>query len=112
MNHTDLLELTEEPVYEETVKLSKVQIYKNKTLLDKNACVSLYGDRITVDERIFSFRDISAVVVLGKNKLNIYAEDGVYQLKGSRRFNALKYVNFFHRYQNIMGGKNDEFLGL
>ena len=112
VNQTDLLTLTTEPVFEDTAKVSLVQIYKNKTVLNKNARIRLYGDRITVDETVFPFCDTSAVVVLGKNKLNIYSDHGVYQLKGSKRFNALKYVNFFHRYQNIKGGKNDEFLGL
>ena len=112
MNQTDLLSLTQEPVYEETAKVSQVQIYKNKKVLNKNACVRLYGDRITVDDRVFPFSETGAVVVLGKNKLNIYFGNELFQLKGSKRFNALKYVNFFHRYQNITGGKNDEFLGL
>ena len=112
INHTDLMALTEVPVYEETAKLSKVRPYKNKTTLKKNAKVCLYGDRITIEERVLPFDTTSAVVVLGKNKLNIYCEEGLLQLKGSKRFNALKYVNFFHRYQNIKAGKNDEFLGL
>ena len=112
MNHADLTALTEEPVYEETAKLSKVQPYKNKTVLNKCAKVCLYGDRITIDERVLPFDTTSAVVVLGKNKLNIYCEEGLLQLKGSKRFNALKYVNFFHRYQNIKAGQNNEFLGL
>ena len=112
INRTDLTELTETPLYEETARLSKVFPYKNKKLLKKEASVCLYGDRITVDDRVFRFDEISAVVVLGKNKLNIYADKELLQLKGSKRFNALKYVQFFHRYQNIKGGKNDEFLGL
>ena len=112
INQTDLLALTDTPVYQESAKLSLVHIYKNKTVLNQHASIRLYGDRIEIDQKTFSFSDISAVVVLGKNKLNIYAEDGVYQLKGSKRFNALKYVNFFHRYQNIKGGKDYEFLGL
>ena len=60
-----------------------------------------------------SFEDISAVVVLGKNKLNIYYKDKVYQFKGSKRFNALKYVNIYYRNKNIAeGNENDTFLGL
>ena len=36
-----------------------------------------------------------------------------FQLKPSKSFNAVKYVNIFHRYKNIRTGKeNDEFLGL
>ncbi len=112
INHTDLTALTETPVYEETARLSRVIPYKNKHLLTKNAAVRLYGDRITVDDRTFHFDETSAVVVLGKNKLNIYSGKELFQLRGSKRFNALKYVHFFHRYQNIKGGKNDEFLGL
>ena len=112
INQLDLTALTETPVWEETARLSLVIPYKNKKLLKKKAQVCLYGDRITVDGRVFHFDDTSAVVVLGKNKLNIYAGKELLQLKGSKRFNALKYVHFFHRYQNIKGGKNDEFLGL
>ena len=112
INRTDLTTLTGAPVYEETARLSRVIPYKRKKLLNKNAAVRLYGNRITVDDQVFSFDETSAVVVLGKNKLNIYAGKDLLQLKGSKRFNALKYVHFFHRYQNIKGGKNNEFLGL
>ena len=112
INHTDLRTLTEEPVYEETARLSRVYAYKTKKLLKKQATVRLYGDRITVDERVFHFDTAGAVVVLGKNKLNIYDGNEILQLKGSKRFNALKYVHFFHRYQNIKAGEKNEFLGL
>ena len=51
--------------------------------------------------------------MLGKNKLNIYVGKRVFQLKSDKRFNALKYVNIFYRYQQIKkGDKNGEFLGL
>ena len=112
INRTDLMALTEEPVYEETAKLSQVFAYKSKKLLKKEATIRLYGDRITVDDRVIPFESAGAVVVLGKNKLNIYDGNEILQLKGSKRFNALKYVNFFHRYKNVKEGKNDEFLGL
>jgi len=49
---------------------------------------------------------------LGKNKLNIYYGDKLYQLKGSKRFNALKYLHFYYRYKNIKEDNNDKFLGL
>lgn len=113
INSTDLLALTEQPVYEETAKLSLVHAGKYKELLKKEATVCLYGDRITVDDRVFPFAETSAVVVLGKNKLNIYYGNEILQLKGSKRFNALKYVNFFHRYKNLRtGDHNGKFLGL
>ena len=109
----DLSGLIDKPVYEEPVQLSRVHLYKYKELLKKNATVRLYGDRITVDDRVFSFETLGAVVVLGKNKINLYAGDELLQLKGSKRFNALKYVNFFHKYKNMKSGDaHGEFLGL
>ena len=111
--NTDLNALTEEPVYEETVQLSKVHLYKNKEPLKENAVVRLYGDRITLDDRSFPFETLDAVVVLGKNKINLYAGNELLQLKGSKRFNALKYVNFFHKYKNWKSGEeHGQFLGL
>ena len=113
INRTDLSALTDRPVYEETVQLRKVHVSQYKELLKKEATVRLYGDRITVDDRVFSFETLGAVVVLGKNKLNLYTGNDIFQLKASKRFNALKYVNFFHRYKNMTEGKrNGEFLGL
>nr|MBQ8245050.1 1-acyl-sn-glycerol-3-phosphate acyltransferase [Oscillospiraceae bacterium] len=113
LNRTDLPALTDQPVYDETVRLSRVHVYKYKELLKKNARVCLYGDRITVDGRTFPFSETRAVVVLGKNKVNIYSAGEILQLKGSKRFNALKYVHFFHRYKNIKAGDtNGKFLGL
>ena len=109
----DLSSLTEVPVYEETVELRKVHVYKYKELLKENALVRLYGDRITLDDREFSFEDLNAVVVLGKNKVNLYTGNDVLQLKGDKRFNALKYVHFFHKYKNTKAGDtNGKFLGL
>ena len=113
LNSTDTLALTEAPVYRETARLSRVYACKYKKLLKKEAAVCLYGDRITVDDREFPFGQVGAVVVLGKNKLNIYDGQEILQLKGTQRFNALKYVNFFHRYKNATtGDHNGKFLGL
>ena len=113
VNSIDPRTLTQSPVYEETVRLSRVHVSKRKELLNKEATVRLYGDRMTVDDRVFSFGTMDAVVVLGKNKLNLYDGKDLLQLKGSKRFNALKYVNFFHRYKNEMAGdRNGQFLGL
>ena len=111
--NTDLSCLTETPVYQETVQLSRVHVYKYKELLKEKATVRLYGDRVTLDDREFPFETLGAIVVLGKNKVNLYHENEVLQLKGSKRFNALKYVNFFHKYKNSKEGKeNGKFLGL
>lgn len=118
VNKLDTRTLTDKPVYTDTAKVSEVILYKNKRPIEKNCTLSLYGNRITVTgEKGFAldmaFEDVSAVVVLGKNKLNIYYDGKVYQFKGGKRFNALKYVNIYYRNKNIQeGNENDTFLGL
>ena len=95
-------------------------VYKNKLLLLDEAWIELFGDRFEISrsgkEYIFKFDGIRAITVCGKNKLNFYVGDKAYQLTGGARFNALKYVNLYHRYKNIKkqekGEKYDEFLGL
>ena len=60
-----------------------------------------------------TFDDIKAAAVLGRNKLNIYDSSHVFQITGGKRFNALKYVNLYYRYQNITKeADNEQFLGL
>ena len=86
--------------------------------MHKDASIALYGDRIVFDEGTenqmdLPFSQTDAVTVLGRNKLNIYFGKDIFQLKGSKRFNALKYVNIFFRYQHIQRGEeNGKFLGL
>lgn len=118
VNKLDLMEYIREPLYREQSGLFEVMVYKNKTLLRENAQIALYGDRLVVDEgaeneMVLPFAQIEAMSVLGRNKLNIYWEDHVYQLKSHKRFNALKFVNIYFRHRNtIRGEKNAEFLGL
>lgn len=117
MNALDVSAMTDEPIYRDRVQFSRVILYKTKELLDKNAVASLYGDRITVDtaegQRVLDFESISVITVLGRNKLNIYHGDDVYQFKSDKRFNAVKYMNVFYRKKHIDRGENDDkFLGL
>lgn len=118
VNHTDLEAYLDKPIFRDRAKLSLVHVEKRKEILAENGELALYGDRITVnegksDERVFMFDELSAVSVLGKNKVNLYYGKEVYQLKSDKRFNGLKYVNIYYRYKNIKGGNpNGEFLGL
>ena len=91
-------------------------MFDRKRLIDKKSEIELYGDRfvITTSEETLTlpFAAISAVTVLGKNKLNIYFGEKVYQIKGDKRFNALKDVNLFYHEHNVRKGEQYEFLGL
>ena len=117
INALDVTAMTEEPIYEDPVQLSKVILYKSKELLEKNATAKLYGDRITVDtaegQLVLDFDSISVVTILGRNKLNIYHGENVYQFKSHKRFNAMKYMNIYYRKKQMdRGENNDKFLGL
>ena len=114
INSTDVTKLTEKPIFSDTANLSEVILYDKKHPIKENVNISLYGDRVVIGDILTcSFDDTSTVTVLGKNKANIYYNDKVYQLKGDKRFNALKYVHIFNRYKNIKEGNEDgKFLGL
>ena len=118
VNQTDPDAYVSEPIFRDRSSVSLVHVEKKKEMLYENAELALYGDRIVVnegksDERIFAFDDLSAVSVLGRNKVNLYYGKEIYQLKSHKRFNGLKYVNLYYRYKNVKGGtQNGEFLGL
>ncbi len=117
MNSFDVTKYTEAPLYTDRAMISEVIPCERKDRLCEDAEISLYGDKILVRgegaELDLLFDETSAVTVLGKNKANIYHGGKIYQLKGGKRFNALKYVHIFHRYKNIIkGDENAEFLGL
>ena len=118
VNQTDTTLYTEEPIWRDEANMSEVIVYERKQPLREGARLALYGDRMTVDEgseneMVFPFDQVSAIAVLGRNKLNVYYEKRVYQFKGDKRFNALKYVNICYRHKNICkGAVNEQFLGL
>ena len=133
VNSVDLRTFTDKAVYEDEVSLYRVIVYKKKELLEKNVKLSLYGDRIVVKgpafgEKTLDFKGITGIACMGRNKLNIEYDKTLYQIKGSKRFNALKYLNFCYRYNNIIskenasasveaqndsrGEVNDQFLGI
>ena len=120
VNKLNLLSLVSEPIYCEKGAIDEVIVYKNKQKISDDVEISLFGDRIDVSSEdanfVFPFDEIRAITVCGKNKLNIYFGNKVYQITGGERFNALKYVNLVFRYRNIKkverGEDYDEFLGL
>lgn len=118
VNGINVMEHTSFPLFRDDVKIKEVILRKNKIPHREKASLSLYGDRIVADEGKenewkLSFSELSAVSVLGKNKLNVYYGEKVYQITGSKRFNALKYVNIYYRWKNIKeGNENGKFLGL
>ena len=116
MNSFNIMSACEKPLYEENISLYEVIPYKNKKTIESKAIVRLYGNRVVVEGKEikeFSFDEAFAFAVLGKNKLNIYIGKELWQIKGDKRFNALKYVHAYYRYNNVKKGEQDVlFLGL
>jgi hypothetical protein len=118
VNALDVLSYSEKPLYTDKADLSEVIVYKNKKRLARNLTLELYGDKLILtfeqgEKQVFAFSEVNAITILGKNKLNVYHDKHVYQLKGDKRFNGLKYVNIFHRYRNMTKGDGQgSFLGL
>ena len=118
INRLDTADYLKQPLFEDTADWSEVILYQKKLPLKNGAHLRLYGDRIVLDEgtsqeKSMPFVEISTVTVLGKNKLNIYHGDKVYQFKGDVHFNALKYMNIYHCHRNISKGDPDgKFLGI
>ncbi len=114
----DLTAYTQKPMFTDCAQLSEVILKKRKNVLRKCAGIKLYGDRLEIDgdgpaPLVLAFAEIYSVAVLGRNKLNVYHGETVYQFKGGKRFNALKYVNLIYHYKNVQKGIIDgEFLGL
>ena len=117
VNSYDPMAHTDAPIYTDTASLFESIPYKKKMLISEEATLSLFGDRVVVtygeDRLEMPFADLSGAAVLGRNKLNLLYNGKTYQFKGTRSFCALKYVQLYHRYDNVRKGDNNgKFLGL
>jgi hypothetical protein len=117
INSQDTSLLTDAPVWVDKADYFEVIPYEKKKTIAEKCKIELYGDKITVSDGdytdVFNFDECFAVTVLGKNKVNIYRQDKVYQLKGGKELNGIKFVHFYNRYKNIKKGDADsKFLGL
>lgn len=104
-------------IFEDTLKFFQVIPRKKKLLLDEFANLVMYANRIEIKSqnttKTYLFDNISSTGVFGKNKLNFYIDNDIYQFKGDVHFNAMKYVNLYYKYRLEKGVEtNDKFLGL
>ncbi|MBQ7011544.1 MAG: 1-acyl-sn-glycerol-3-phosphate acyltransferase [Clostridia bacterium] len=115
VNGLDVDSLINTKICCDSAKLLEVIPYKKKIKMG-TVDLSLYGDRITAEGSTtltFVFDEVSAISVLGRNKLNIYVKDKIYQIKSSKRFNAVKYMNLYYRYANVKNGATaSDYLGI
>ena len=111
--NTDLTGFGNEPIYSDNItNHCQVIPYKKKVRLAKNVVFSVYSDKYTITGKNYKttllFNDITAVSVLGRNKLNIYVNNEIFQVKTkNKRFNALKYMNLYYHAVNVKKGVNE-----
>ena len=105
---------TEGTIFEDNIILKLVEKSKKKILL--KGTVVLTKDEIIVsnekDTFKFSLDLIFSMTVLGKNKLNFYYDNKIYQFKGSRTLNTLKYMHIYYHIKNIKEGIKDVYFGM
>ena len=110
----DFDDYLDKPAYKETCRISLVIPAKKRILVFKDGEISLYGDRITVEKGEkkfeFLFDEIEAASVLGRNKFNVYYDGKLYQMKGNKSFNAIKYLHFYNISKQKKGGKTSDFI--
>ena len=120
INSLDLSPYCDTPICTDNASLIEVVVYKKKMIISKRAKIAAYSDRLTVldgnTEMTFRYEDIKGASAVGRNKMNFYVGDKLYQIKGvngDKRLCTLKYLNLLYHSENVRKGENDEqFLGL
>lgn len=115
----DLSPYVSEPLYSESADLLEVIVYRRKQLLRKNAPIVLYADRLEIGSGtaplVLAYEDIRAMACIAGHKLNVFYRDKIYQFRGGKSFNALKYCNIYYHAKYSKEEHTDgefQFLGL
>lgn len=101
-------------IFKDNVNLFKIMngkkelIFKGKLIMDNNEFKFKEEKNILC----FNFDNVSAVTVLGKNKLNFYCSDCVYQIKADKTFNPIKYMYMYYHIKNVKEKREDEYFGI
>lgn len=84
---------------------------KRKIFLDGDA-VSMDKEAITVTGKkgsyVYPLSDIDAMAAVGKKKFNFYYKGKIYQIKGHKRFCAVKYVHAFNGMRAVLKAHNED----
>ncbi len=117
-----ILNLNLEPYKDKHIFADKVNFIDNKycskkVVVDEEATLMAYSDRLVVatkdNDYIFMYADINSATVLGRNKMNIYVKQQIFQFRGSKHFNALKYLQLYYKTINEEKGELcGKYLGL
>ncbi|MDE7454091.1 MAG: 1-acyl-sn-glycerol-3-phosphate acyltransferase [Clostridia bacterium] len=87
-------------LFRESVKFkSKKKLDGDRVYIDKDKLAISDGRR----EQVFPLDEITALTMVGKKKFNFYYKDKILQVKGNKRFCAIKYVHIFDGIRQING---------
>lgn len=108
---------TDKVIFEEKVEFREIIPRKRRIVFDKEATLKMYSNRIEIlylgKLDTYMFDEISSSGVFGRNKMNFFIGNRVFQFLYDERFNAMKFVNLYYKYKIEKGGDtNDKFLGL
>lgn len=87
-------------LFRESVKFKrKKKLGGNRVSINKDNLV-IYNGNI---KQVFPLTDITALTMVGKKKFNFYYNDKILQVKGNKRFCAIKYVHIFDGLRQLNG---------
>ena len=120
INSLDLSPYGDTPLFSNEVEFIEVIVYKEKRILAERAIISGFSDRLELKgddiDMTFPYSEVKGATAVGRNKMNFYFGDHVYQIKGvkgDKRLCALKYMNLYYHAENVRKEENDaKFLGL
>ena len=88
-------------LFRESVKFKrKKKLDGNSVYIDKDKLV-IYGGK---SEQVFPLEQITALTMVGKKKFNFYWQGKILQVKGNKRFCAIKYVHIFDGLRQLNSG--------
>ena len=107
----DISPYSDVPLFKDAINLSEVIPCKKKIPMGEWVTLSAFNNRIEInlenETLVVPFDKITAMGIIGKNKINYYFDKRIFQIKGTKRFNALKYLNIYHHSINIEKGETE-----
>ncbi|MDE7087306.1 MAG: 1-acyl-sn-glycerol-3-phosphate acyltransferase [Clostridia bacterium] len=92
-------------LFRESVKFKKKKkLDGNRVSIDKDSLKIYNGNSV----QAFPLENITALTMVGKKKFNFYYEGKILQVKGNKRFCAIKYVHIFDGLRQLNSGDTKE----
>ena len=116
INEAMVIEYTDDKlIYSDSVKLFEPRFNQKKLFLGEGK-MELYNDHfkfvLSKEELIIKFEEIEGITLVGKKKMNIYANDKTFQVLYDDKINFLKYMHTYYIIKNKKVGNENGFIGI